>query len=90
MSRDWSGGSTRRWRRIRAAVLRANLAENAGRCRLAVPGVCSGPADQVHHTRGKAYGDDPRYLTPACGPCNRHVGNPAARAAPQPRRVSSW
>jgi hypothetical protein len=89
MSGSWAKGSTRRWRRIRATILLANQAENAGRCTLNIPGVCAGAATQVHHTKGKAYGDDPRHLVAACAPCNRHVGDPT-RTNPTPRRVSKW
>lgn len=100
MSRSWQHGSTSRWRRTRAAILRANRHENAGRCTLNVgvrcprhdrpcTGVCTGTADQVHHVRGKAYGDDPRYLVPACAACNGHVGNPT-HTVPAPRPVSQW
>lgn len=73
----WRGGSTRRWRRVRAAVLAANLSANHGRCRLGVAGVCTGRADTVHHTHGRARtGDDPRYLVAACTACNLHIGDP--------------
>lgn len=82
MSRSWSSGSTRRWRKLRAAV----LARDGGRCRLALPGVCAGAADQVHHTRGKRHGDDPAHLIAACGPCNRAIGDPStARRTPDPK-----
>lgn len=37
---------------------------------------CAGVADQVHHTLGKAAGDDPAYCLAACGPCNRRAGDP--------------
>lgn len=85
MSSSWKGGSTRRWRRIRAGVL-----ETKGTtCTLAIPGVCTRVATTVHHTLGRARtGDDPRYLTPACAPCNLHVGEPDAD--PAPKRVTQW
>jgi hypothetical protein len=90
MSRAWAKGSTRRWRTLRAAILEANRQTNGGRCTLAIPKVCAGQADQVHHTKGKAVsGDDPRHLVPACGPCNRHVGRPG-RTSPTPRPTSRW
>lgn len=95
MSGAWAGGSTRAWRKTRAAV----LARDRYRCRLDVgrgcakhgrpcPGVCSSVATVVHHTRGKAVtGDDPAHLVASCAPCNGHIGEPArsanvARAAP--------
>jgi len=89
VSRSWKGGSTTRWRILRKSILDANLHENAGRCTLAVPDVCTGQADQVHHVRGKAYGDRPCDLVAVCGACNRHVGNPG-RISPEPRPVSKW
>jgi hypothetical protein len=89
VSLSWAGGSTRRWRKLRASILAANALTNGGRCTLAIPRVCSGMADQVHHALGKAVtGDDPRFLQATCGPCNRKVGEPGARV--EPRRVSSW
>ena len=73
MSRAWAGGSTRRWRKIRAAV----LARDGYRCRLRIEDVCTSVATEAHHTRGRSVtGDDPRYLVAACGPCNRHIGDP--------------
>jgi 5-methylcytosine-specific restriction endonuclease McrA len=89
VSRAWSKGSTRRWRRTRAAVLAENARINEGRCTLALPGVCTGVATQVHHVAGKQAGDDPRLLVACCGECNRHVGNPQ-RTATGIRRVSKW
>ena len=90
MSRAWRGGSTTAWRRLRAVVLANNQATNQGRCTLAVPGVCVGEATQVHHTLGRSVtGDDPRFLAAACGPCNRHVGDPR-KHNPQPKLLSRW
>ena len=89
MSRSWRGGSTRQWRKIRKAILTANQDENAGRCALAVPGVCTGTAEQVHHVRGKAYGDRALDLVAVCRSCNLHVGNPS-RISPAPRPSSNW
>jgi len=89
MSRSWSKGSTRRWRKVRAAVLLANQAENRGRCTLAIARVCTGTADTAHHTRGKRHGDDPRDLVAACAACNLHVGDPT-RHSPPPRPTSRW
>jgi hypothetical protein len=100
MSNGWTGGSTRRWRKVRAAVLLANAQQHRGRCRLQVgtmcqrhgrpcPGVCTGLADSVHHARGKAAGDDPRYLVACCAACNLHIGQPGA-ASPEPTPRSNW
>jgi hypothetical protein len=100
MSRSWAGGSTRRWRVKRGRVLLANANQHKGLCRLNVgvecakhgrpcKGICTGTATEVHHSRGKAYGDDERYLVAACRPCNLHVGMPG-KAIPEERPVSSW
>lgn len=100
MSRSWAKGSTYRWRRIRKDVLLANQAENKGRCQLNVgvhcarhdrrcPGVCTGLATQGHHVKGKAHGDDPRYVIAVCRACNLHVGNPR-NISPEPRPISKW
>lgn len=95
MSKAWASGSTRQWRRVRAAVLAANalpkrMGGNDGRCRLAIPDVCEGQAVQVHHTVGRAVsGDDPRYLQATCKACNQHVGEPR-KHEPQPKIRSRW
>ena len=87
MSLSWKGGSTRAWRRLRAWV----LARDGYRCRLRVPGVCTGRATCVHHTLGKRVtGDDPRYLVAACTQCNLKVGDPARSPDPAPRPVTRW
>lgn len=100
MSRAWDGGSTSAWRKVRARVLLANQAENAGLCRLNVGklcprhdrkcvNVCTSLAREVHHMKGKAYGDDPRYLVAVCRACNLHVGE-IGTVNPQPVPRSKW
>lgn len=100
MSRSWSGGTGRGWRALRARILRANLAAHGGSCQLNVGAhcprhdrpctdVCTGVATTVHHVRGKAAGDDPRYLIACCAACNAHVGDPGTYD-PRPRPVSNW
>lgn len=100
MSRSWAKGSTTRWRNLRKAVLLANAAQHRGRCQLDVgthcprhgrpcPGICTRQADAVHHARGKAYGDDVRYLVACCTACNLHVGEPGANS-PEPTPRSKW
>jgi hypothetical protein len=89
MSRSWSKGSTWRWRKLRAAVLAENLERNGGRCRLQLPGVCTGTAQCVHHVLGRtATGDDPRFLQAVCTACNLHVGQPDQ--LPEPRGGTRW
>lgn len=92
MSRAWRGGSTSAWRKVRALVLTHNLRPksqggNDGLCNLAIAGVCTGKATQVHHVLGKAVsGDDPDYLMAVCAECNRALGDPNKRdPPPQPR-----
>lgn len=85
----WDGGSTRRWRTIRAAVLAENQRTNNGNCTLHIDGVCEGQATAVHHVLGRAVtGDDPRYLVAACKACNEHIGKPGP-SIPH-KRVSNW
>jgi hypothetical protein len=49
-------------------VPRDNLLYNGGRCTLGIDGVCTGQADTVHHTLGRAVtGDDRRYIRPCAG-----------------------
>lgn len=89
MSRSWQGGSTARWRKIRASVLAENERTNEGMCTLRLDG-CAGQADSVHHLLGRAVtGDDVRYLVACCGHCNGSVGDPMRNEQPI-RRVSSW
>lgn len=84
MSRNWKGGSTTAWRRVRAVV----LLRDSYRCQLRIPNVCTTEATQVHHLLGRDIsGDDPRYLVAACRPCNLKAGQPGHQ---QPKRVSNW
>jgi hypothetical protein len=90
VSKAWARGSTYQWRRLRAQVLTANLLENQGQCQVQIEGVCTGPAECVHHTKGRAVtGDDPRFLVACCTACNLHIGNPSS-SSPQHKRVSKW
>lgn len=105
MSEAWKGGSTRAWTKQRRRVLDQNQIVNGGRCALAIAGVCTIWAKQVHHVKGRAVtGDDPRWLAATCAACNAHIGDPQAHPAscycgygydrgpqpPRPRRVSRW
>ena len=83
-SKAWAGGSTRAWRTIRAAVLN----RDGHRCQLRLD-VCTVTATCVHHTLGKALGDDPAHLVAACEPCNQAVGDPR-RHDPAPRPRTRW
>ncbi|MGH2671104.1 MAG: HNH endonuclease, partial [bacterium] len=77
MSTSWAKGSTRAWRKLRARILDQNQRDNQGKCTLQLEDVCTGQADTVHHTLGRAItGDDPRYLVAACMACNRNIGEP--------------
>jgi 5-methylcytosine-specific restriction endonuclease McrA len=89
MSNNWSKGSTRQWRKTRAAVLLANQQENRGQCTLQIKGVCTGTADQVHHIQGKAFGDRISNLAAVCRACNLKIGDPT-RISPAPRPRSNW
>lgn len=84
----WGGGSTRAWRAVRAAV----LARDGNVCKIRIPGTCVNQSEpmHVHHTRGKAHGDDPAYLVAACAPCNLKIGEPALNADPPCRPITKW
>lgn len=81
MSRGWEGGSTRAWRKLRSDV----LFRDGGLCQLKLEG-CAVYADQVHHKDGVALGKitDPARLEAACASCNWKVGDPTAKADPDP------
>lgn len=104
MSTGWAGGSTRAWRLVRSAVLARDgyrcRAHTDGWCAKAnrtTEHTCTGRAEQtgehaghVHHTRGKAFGDNPAHLVAACQTCNLHIGNPDNGIDPQPRPRTRW
>lgn len=91
MSQSWANGSTRRWRRIRAAVLHRDAqagwicrAHEEGWCNRK-PGThtCTRIPNEAHHTLGKALtGDNPDHLVSACKACNLHIGDPTTGIAP--------
>lgn len=88
MSRSWKGGSTTRWRKIRAKV----LARDNYLCQIRIPGVCTQHATHVHHTKGKAItGDNPNFLVASCQACNLHIGDPTQQKHdPKPQPRSNW
>lgn len=87
MSRAWAGGSTRAWRRTRAAV----LARDRELCQLRIPGICTVHATDVHHTKGRALtGDDPKYLVASCEACNLRIGDPSTAQDPKPAPRTAW
>jgi hypothetical protein len=97
----WQNGSTRAWRRLRAAVLARDRAvcraHGDGWCaRARTAGrngehTCIRTATHAHHTHGRsATGDDPRFIVAACEPCNLYIGDPAALADPSAQPVTKW
>ena len=87
MSKTWERGSTTAWRKVRASV----LLRDGHRCRVQIPGVCTGVATHAHHVMGRAVtGDDPRYIVAACQPCNLKVGDPMKAADPPCVAVTRW
>lgn len=88
MSKSWASGSSRRWRKLRLAV----LVRDGWVCQLRRPDVCTGRATHVHHTLGRTVtGDeDDRYLVAACEPCNLAVGDPTKGPDPQPKPMTRW
>lgn len=85
MSKAWTGGSTRAWRKIRHHV----LTRDANRCQLRLPG-CTVVATDAHHTRPRSVvGDNPAHLVAACASCNARVGDPG-RLDPAPTPRTRW
>lgn len=90
-SKNWKQGSTRAWRNIRQQILVNNQINNKGRCELQIPGTCTGPATEVHHTYGRAMtGDDPRYLQAVCKACNLRIGDPTQGPDPVSNPKTHW
>lgn len=81
MSEGWGKGSTRRWRVVRAQVLK----RDQYRCQLKLD-VCTTIAECVHHLRGKRHGDDPEWLVAACNACNLKIGDPERVTKDPPMR----
>lgn len=97
---SWEGGSTRRWRRVRAAVLARDRAAGWG-CRAhdegwcarprVHPHTCTGMPDVGHHTLGRAVtGDDPRHIVASCTPCNLAIGEPSTGHDPPATPITAW
>lgn len=85
ISASWAGGSTRQWRRVRAAV----LARDANRCQVQTD-ACTTIATCVHHLDGRSVtGDDPSRLVASCTPCNLKLGDVRTND-PQPRPTKWW
>ncbi|GHG97270.1 HNH endonuclease [Amycolatopsis roodepoortensis] len=92
MSTSWAGGSTRRWRRIREAILARDgwicqLCQHAIDPRLSHPHPRSA---HVHHLDGKVYGDDPDRMVATHRECNLKVGDPTKAPDPEPRPMTAW
>jgi hypothetical protein len=95
MSKAWQHGSTRAWRRVRAAVLLRDgdrcRAHDDRLCAQAPAHQCSGRFEQAHHTRGRAVtGDDPRYIVASCTACNKAIGDPTEHADRPIKGVTQW
>jgi 5-methylcytosine-specific restriction endonuclease McrA len=88
MSRQWQrrNGGSWRWRTVRAAVLE----RDGYRCRLRIADVCTTLANEAHHLRSPALGDDPAFLVAACRACNLHVGDPTRHGDPAPAPRTVW
>lgn len=92
MSTSWVGGSTRHWRKTRAAVLARDnwicqLCHRTIDPRLTNPHPMSA---QVHHTQGKAKGDDPAHLQAAHRLCNQQAGDPTTNPDPKSKQMTKW
>jgi 5-methylcytosine-specific restriction endonuclease McrA len=92
MSNAWAKGSTTRWRKLRLLVLNRDgwvcqLCGHRIDPRVRHPHPRSA---HVHHTKGKAYGDDPEHLQAAHRECNLAAGDPTAAPDPAPRPMTKW
>lgn len=85
MSRNWKGGSTRRWREQRRRI----LLRDRGLCQIQLPGVCRIQADCVDHIKGKGVSEADEDLQAACTPCNLRKGQPG-RGRVEHKRISKW
>lgn len=89
MSAGWSGGSTTRWRTLRAYVME----RDHHLCRIGTRGVCTEVATCVDHIIPKEM-DGPDHesnLRASCEPCNLHRRTSKRRVPePAPRPVSRW
>jgi len=67
------GGSTRRWRGVRAQV----LDRDGGLCRVRLPHCCTIEGTEAHHLIPVARGgeDELENLVACCKPCNLAVGD---------------
>lgn len=88
MSTSWTGGSTRAWRRLRAAVLE----RDGHRCRVVVDGTeCGEFARTVGHldplSKGGPKLADPSRLRAECA---RHNFSDGARLGNASRRRRAW
>jgi len=83
MTSAWTNGSTRRWRRIRLAVLQ----RDGWVCQLRLAG-CTGRATCAHHVLGRSVtGDSMEHIVASCTSCNLKVGQPGRpRRRPVPRQ----
>jgi 5-methylcytosine-specific restriction endonuclease McrA len=95
----WEGGSTRAWRKMRAAVLqrdrgRGCRAHREGWCARAIRKTkhqCTDQPEHAHHTLGRALtGDDPNHIVAACEACNLYIGDPISTVDPPAVPVTRW
>lgn len=91
MSRSWANGSTRAWRSLRAAVLAANRATNAGRCTLALDGR---GGRTLYPEQPERYRTCPRHGRACAAPCTRYAAvvhhvRGRARTGDDPRHLAA-
>lgn len=98
-SQHWKNGSTTRWRKVRAFVLK----RDSNRCQISLPPKCDCTladckrfhgctitATQVHHLDGKAAGDDPDRCVASCRGCNLQIGDPTVGNDPPIKSLTAW
>lgn len=94
MSKGWQGGSTRRWRKLRAYILRRDghtcrmpthpeVQALAQQRRINLTKICTTTATHAHHLDGVKAGliCPPNRLVAACASCNWAIGDPTDQTA---------
>lgn len=92
MSAGWKNINRRYWHdHIRPQAMRRNQITHGGKCELAIEGVCTGRAEQVHHVLGVSVSPyDLRYLQAVCRACNNKIGDPQKYKDPPSKPLPHW
>ncbi len=92
MSEEWSGGSSTRWRKLRAVVLK----RDRYRCRVGLPGCTlrapleGGHVDHIIPLSQSGDKWDPANCRASCASCNLKRGKVFEGTDPEPAPISNW